>query len=151
MNTISTVEHLRLRENRLTAELADVTSMYNRCVDDVHAARVERDALQEGLDGWHSRYLDCEVERDAALAASRHETDLCQQALEDLEKVTAENAALRIDAMRYRFIFAESDRVDPVCAVVWKKGNVRNSSEWVNSVGGEWLSKELDDAIGEKK
>ena len=39
---------------------------------------------------------------------------------------------------------------DPVCAVVWKKGNVRNSSEWVDSVGGEWLSKELDDAIGEK-
>ena len=43
---------------RMVAELADVTSMYNRCVDDVHAARVERDSLQEGLDGWHSRYLD---------------------------------------------------------------------------------------------
>ena len=49
---------------RMVAELADVTSMYNRCVDDVHAARVERDSLQEGLDGWHARYLDCEVERD---------------------------------------------------------------------------------------
>ena len=48
--------------DRLTAELADVTSMYNRCVDDVHAARVERNSLREGLDGWHARYLDCEVE-----------------------------------------------------------------------------------------
>ena len=47
---------------RMVAELADVTSMYNRCVDDVHAARVERNSLREGLDGWHARYLDCEVE-----------------------------------------------------------------------------------------
>ena len=61
---------------RMVAELADVTSMYNRCVDDVHAARVERDSLKEGLDGWHARYLDCEVERDA----------------------------LRADAMRYRWL-----------------------------------------------
>ena len=34
---------------RMAAELADVTSMYNRCVDDVHAARAERDALSAGL------------------------------------------------------------------------------------------------------
>ena len=74
-----------------------------------------------------------------------------KEAADALERMVAENAALRADAERYRFIFAESGRVDPVCAVVWKKGNVRNSSEWVNSVGGEWLSKELDDAIGEKK
>ena len=70
---------------------------------------------------------------------------------ECLHQRTAERDALRADAMRYRFIFAESDRVDPVCAVVWKKGNVRNSSEWVNSVGGEWLSKELDAAIAGEK
>ena len=68
-----------------------------------------------------------------------------------IEVLTAERDALRADAMRYRFIFAESDRVDPVCAVVWKKGNVRNSSEWVSSVGGEWLSKELDAAIAGEK
>ena len=55
----------------------------------------ERDSLKEGLDGWHSRYLDCEVERDAALAASRHETDMCQQALEDLEKMRGESGVLR--------------------------------------------------------
>ena len=50
---------------------------------------------------------DCKrltAERDAALAASRHETDLCQQALEDLEKVTAERDALRADAERYEFL-----------------------------------------------
>ena len=72
------------------------------------------------------------------------------EAADALERMGAERDALRADAMWYRFIFAESGSVDPVCAVVWKKGNVRNSSEWVNSVGGEWLSKELDDAIGEK-
>ena len=36
-----------------------------------------------------------EDERDAALAASRHETDLCQQALEDLEKMRGESGVLR--------------------------------------------------------
>ena len=55
----------------------------------------ERDSLKEGLDGWHARFLDCEVERDAALAASRHETDMCQQALEDLEKMRGESGVLR--------------------------------------------------------
>ena len=74
----------------------------------------------------------------------------CARLTAELAKVKVERDALRVDAQRYRFIFAESDRVDPVCAVVWKKGNVRNSSEWVDSVGGEWLSKELDAAIGEK-
>jgi predicted nucleic acid-binding Zn-ribbon protein len=32
---------------------------------EIVALEAERDALQEGLDGWLSRYLDCEVERDA--------------------------------------------------------------------------------------
>ena len=117
---------------RLTADLADVTSMYNRLVDDVHAARTERDlALERGAEYSEQvakqdlkierltaelgqapeiqRMLmaDCKrltAERDAALAASRHETDLCQQALEDLEKVTAERDALRADAERYEFL-----------------------------------------------
>ena len=40
---------------RLTAELADVTSMYNRLVDDVHAARAERDALR--ADAMRYRWL----------------------------------------------------------------------------------------------
>lgn len=79
---------------RLTAELADVTSMYNRCVDDVHAARVERDSLKEGLDGWHSRFLDAEVERDA----------LKEQMTADRKQfldMRDERDALRADAKRY--------------------------------------------------
>ena len=81
--------------------------------DALERLTAERDSLQEGLDGWHARYLDCEVEfarlvdvchaaklrlateRDAALAASRHETDMCQQALEDLEKMRGESGVLR--------------------------------------------------------
>ena len=72
----------------LTAELADVTSMYNRCVDDVHAARVERNSLREGLDGWHARYLDAEVEFARLV-------DVCHAAK---LRLATERDALRADA-----------------------------------------------------
>ena len=68
---------------------------YIKSEEKVIALTAERDSLKEGLDGWHARYLDCGVERDAALAASRHETDMCQQALEDLEKMRGESGVLR--------------------------------------------------------
>ena len=72
-------EHLDTIE-RLTAEidsikqvefprrLKNVASAWKGKVD---ALTAERDSLKEGLDGWHARYLDCEVERDAAYAAGR--------------------------------------------------------------------------------
>ncbi|MDP2255451.1 MAG: hypothetical protein Q8K05_05225, partial [Polaromonas sp.] len=44
------------------------------------------------------------AERDAAMAASRYETDLCGQALTDLKKMTVERDALRKDADRYDWI-----------------------------------------------
>ena len=63
--------------------------------DKVDAMTAENAALKEVLVGWHARFLDMEIERDAALAASRHETDMCQQALEDLEKMRGESGVLR--------------------------------------------------------
>ena len=43
-----------------------------------------------------------------------------------------ENAELREDAERYRWLRDESLRVDPVAAVVVKRFNDRTSAEWVN-------------------
>ena len=127
-----TAENLRLAgevSNRNSRALAGdtATKQFDAMYEDIESLTAERDALAKDAERvrvYKQRYFEAIAERDA----------------------------LRADAERYRFIFAESDRVDPVCAVVWKKGNVRNSSEWVDSVGGEWLSKELDAAIaGEKK
>ena len=66
----------------------------HKAADALERLTAENAALKEGLDGWHARFLDMEIERDAALAASRHETDLCQQALEDLE-MRGESGVLR--------------------------------------------------------
>lgn len=33
--------------------------------DEIESLTAERDSLKEGLEGWHARYLDAEVERDA--------------------------------------------------------------------------------------
>ena len=67
----------------------------HKAADALERLTAENAALKEGLDGWHARFLDMEIERDAALAASRHETDMCQQALEDLEKMRGESGVLR--------------------------------------------------------
>ena len=115
----------------------DLWSALERQEKEIEAQATEIEALRQ----------DCKRHFNRKLLYRQDASDLRDK----VATLTAENAALRADAERYRFIFAESDRVDPVCAVVWKKGNVRNSSEWVDSVGGEWLSKELDAAIGEKK
>jgi hypothetical protein len=48
----------------------------------------ERDALKEGLDGWHSRFLDCEVERDA-------EKEHVRQCVANIAKLIAERDAMQ--------------------------------------------------------
>ena len=48
--------------------------------------------------------------------------------------------ALVRDAMRYRWLLQESERVDPLAAVVWHP-NGRNTSEWVNTSN---LSRQVD-------
>jgi hypothetical protein len=42
----------------------EVRAHAKEAADALERLTAERDALKEGLDGWHSRYLDCEVERD---------------------------------------------------------------------------------------
>lgn len=55
---------LRAENERLKAELFDVTSMYNRCVDDVHALREEVGRLHYEVDAIPA----IKEERDAAQA-----------------------------------------------------------------------------------
>ena len=54
--------------------------------------------LTTGEKELHGQIAALTAERDAALAASRYETDLCGQALADLKEMTAERDALRKDA-----------------------------------------------------
>ena len=120
----STVEHLRLREGRLTAE---------------------RDALKEGLDGWHSRYLDVEVERDA-LAQNADRVRVYKQRY--LEAI-AERDALRADAKRYWL-------QEKPCGDIWLHAKYfsvnlghKESTDPIYKAMQE--SARIDAAIGEKK
>ena len=164
------LERLTLERNELRAKYDEVEAAAAEAESCMHYRGValerltaERDAAKDEIERLteHDQFLadankqwvaDCArltAELNSIKEKNAPEIEKCNSYIANL---TAERDALRADAERYRFIFAESDRVDPVCAVVWKKGNVRNSSEWVSSVGGEWLSKELDAAIaGEKK
>ena len=106
---------------RLTADLADVTSMYNRLVDDVHAARTERDlALERGAE--YSEQVakqDLKIERltaenlrlagevsnrNSRALAGDTATKQFDAMYEDIERLTAERDALRADAERYEFL-----------------------------------------------
>ena len=42
----------------------EVRAHVKEAADALERMTAERDSLKEGLDGWHARYLDCEVERD---------------------------------------------------------------------------------------
>ena len=55
------------------------------------------------------------------------------------------------DAARYRFLRDEAYLVNPVVAVVWKKNDDREESEWVNTVDGYSLDYHIDKAMGETK
>lgn len=73
------------------------------------------------------------AERDAALQASRYESDLCGQALEDIKAATAERDALREDAERYRWL--------------------RNNPEWLgwdSDFQPDEVEREIDEARGVK-
>ena len=93
--------------------------------DALDRIEAENAALREGLDGWHSRYLDCEVERDV-------EKEHVRQCVANIAKLVAENAALRATCGRARGCIAG----------LLKRTPVRDVAETLA---------EIDDAIGEKK
>jgi uncharacterized coiled-coil DUF342 family protein len=53
----------------------------------IDSLTAENAALKEGLDGWHSRFLDCEVERDV-------EKEHVRQCVAHTAKLVAERDAL---------------------------------------------------------
>ena len=55
------------------------------------------------------------AERDAALAASRHETDLCQQAIEEIENLQKQITEMReIGKLAFRAIVSSSDVIHTI-------------------------------------
>ena len=60
-------------------------------------------------------------------------------------------AEYKKDAERYRWLRAEHYEINPVAAVVWKKGFDRSSSDWVNTIDGKWLDADIDRARGDSK
>ena len=54
--------------------------------------------------------------------------------LERIAMLEREIEALRKDAGRWAMLREESKRVDPVCALLWKKNSDRSSNRWVNVV-----------------
>ena len=58
---------------------------------------------------------------------------------------------LEKDAARYRWLRDEHYIINPLAAVVWKKNDDRDESEWVNTVDGYSLDCHIDAAMGESK
>jgi chromosome segregation ATPase len=63
-----------------------------RMSGDIERLTAECHSLQEGLDGWHARYLDMETQCDAAMAAVAMKP-ICVG--KDLEKMSGESGVLR--------------------------------------------------------
>ncbi len=58
----------------------------------------------------------------------------------------AEIERLKADAERYQWLQKEHQLVDPVCAIVWKRGLNRNGSDWVNTTA---IDADIDAAMKE--
>ena len=101
----------------------------------------ERDSLKEGLDGWHARYLDCEVERDV-------EKEHVRQCVANIAKLVAENAALRADAERYRWL--RDGLSGPLAATEGMKRMAGAFGEFDDTPSAEQFDAAIDAAIGEK-
>ncbi len=51
------------------------------------------------------------------------------------------------DAERYRWLRFEHGVCNPLAHVSWKRNGDRTESDWVNTIGPEWLDKAIDAAI----
>lgn len=105
------VERLRdavTQQRRSLYGPCDCMPLMDEAANAIERLTAERDALRDVIDGTLAqavaRLEKCEAERDAALAASRYQTDIAQQALEELAEAKAERNAALEDARRYRWI-----------------------------------------------
>ena len=118
-----------------------LASNYLKMLPEFERLTFERDQLLQSAERvrvYKQRCLEAISERDAALAASRHETDMCQQALDTVKEVQVE-----VDRT-----IAERDALRAgLAAALDFAGTVAGGSSWWEDV---W--KEHDAAIaGEKK
>jgi hypothetical protein len=67
--------------------------------------------------------------------------------MEYCQQLEQQNAELRKDAERYRWLKQEHFVINPVGQVVWKRNSERKSSDWVNLVDGNDLDNHIDAAI----
>jgi hypothetical protein len=119
MSVVNKIERLEAEIARLKSDLARPESI------EVGMMRAEIATLK--------------AERDAALTASRYETDLCGQALADHEAMTAERDALRKDAERYRWLRDSSNwSEDGICPIV---------ASGEDTIYGEHLDQSIDAAM----
>jgi chromosome segregation ATPase len=139
-------EHLRLAgevSNRNSRALAGdtATKQFDAMYEEIERLTAERDALKEGLDGWHSRCLDMEVERDV-------EKEHVRQCVANIAKLVAENAALRADAERYRWL--RDGLSGPLAATEGMKRMAGAFGEFDDTPSAEQFDAAIDAAIGEK-
>jgi hypothetical protein len=129
-NVVLTANNKELIDNgdRLLAVADSLRDEKTRLTD-------ERDALKEGLDGWHKRYLDCEVERDALevecekikmdwsqdaarLIAERNEYQIAADKQAMAHKVERDALGMKIDALALDAARMQGDMLLPANAKV---------------------------------
>ena len=121
----------------LEAERDAWQTAYGRADEVCDGLLIETAALREGLDGWHSRYLDCEAERDA----------LKEQMTADRKQfldMRDERDALRADAERL-------DWMEDALKCYFFQVQSQPSGAYIVQGYGKKLRAAIDAAIGEKK
>ena len=135
------LERLTARNAELEASAVNTDSMLfdqaGRFEEDIESLTAENAALKEGLDGWHSRYLDVQTELERLTAERDDVTSMYNRLVDDVHAARAERDALRTDAERYRWLRDES------CGhPFWKQFDAGMTSNGMDSA--------IDAAIGEK-
>ena len=88
MNTIEQLVEALIARLRMMQSALGVDETCGEAAAALERLTAERDSLKEGLDGWHSRFLDCEVEFARLV-------DVCHAAK---LRLATERDALRADA-----------------------------------------------------
>ena len=102
---------------------AGVVAALGLCINEIERLTAERDDLRRQLSEWL---------RENSPGGW----------IDELRRQLAE---AEMDAERYRWLRGEHKRVDPICAVIWKRNGDRNGSEWVNTAN---IDAEIDAAMG---
>lgn len=84
-------------------EVEETLSQMGECIENYELG-ITIKPMDKGLATKDAEIAALTAERDAAMFASRYQTDMCGQAITDLKKMTAELDSLRKDAERYHWI-----------------------------------------------